>query len=169
MRNTISRILREARASAPVIAAASGLVCLPTYAAPGDLDPTFGDIGRLEPFPDLAGPIWSAEPFEDDVILGGGEYENCFFYCFYFPPHASGFAGRLDAEGAPDASFATAALADIQVFDVAVRDDGKAVGVVDPSRASPNGWPSFVSRATARSTRHLGPAASYAWVRARKP
>ena len=58
-------------------AVASALLCQGAWGAAGDLDPTFGDVGRV--VPGVAGPIWALEALDDDAALfGGGDY-----YCYY--------------------------------------------------------------------------------------
>ena len=131
MKNSVSAILREARISRSTLAAVSGLAAPLALAAPGDLDPTFGDVGRISPLPDvLDSPLWSIEPQDDGYLLGGGEY-NYSGYCFYcyYDYYSSGFTGRVDADGLTDPAFATAEIGDIQVLDVALQPDGKAIGV----------------------------------------
>ena len=43
--------------------------------APGDLDPGFGDVGRV--LPQGTGPVWALEAQDEDLIYAGGEY-----YCY---------------------------------------------------------------------------------------
>ena len=115
-----------------MIAALSGLAAPLALAAPGDLDPSFGDVGRINPLSDLSEvPIWSLEAQEDGFILGGGG-DNCGDYCSYYNYYSydyytSGFTALMDADGA--AELVSDALSDIQVLDVALQDDGKAIGV----------------------------------------
>ena len=79
IREAVLRALQQARHMAPP----AGIVLVASLAAPlaegapGDLDPTFGDAGRLE-LPDL-GPVWSLELEDDgDGFLAGGDY-----FCYY--------------------------------------------------------------------------------------
>ena len=86
IRNAISRILRHAREAAPAATAAlaSGLLCPLALGAPGDLDPSFGDVGRTGLMVDFAGPAWSVEPVDDgQVIFAGGDDNTCYsdYYC----------------------------------------------------------------------------------------
>ena len=95
-------------------------------AAPGDLDPSFGDVGRMSghPLASSYSSLWSVDVQADDsVVFGGGsEYYGWYTYEDYF-------IGRLLPNGAPDASFAAAALTSTAVYDTAVQPDGKVVGV----------------------------------------
>ena len=106
-------ILRQAQVSRPAIAALSGLavplvLAAPlALAAPGDLDPSFGDVGRINPLLDLSEfPIWSLEARDDGFILGGGG-DNCGYYCSYYNYYSydyytSGFTGLMDSDGAAE-------------------------------------------------------------------
>ena len=51
----------------PTTAIASGLLSQPSFAAPGDLDPTFGDMGRAS-FP-LKGEAFSVQELAADESL----------------------------------------------------------------------------------------------------
>ncbi len=107
-------------------AVAAGMTCAPAMAAPGDLDPSFGDVGRqssIEASPYYSG-LWSVDVQGDDSVLfgGGGEYDYYYSYDDYF-------IGRLLPNGAPDASFAAAALESTAVYDTTLQSDGKVVGV----------------------------------------
>lgn len=122
------------RGAAPTAVIASGLLSpLASWSAPGDLDPAFGEVGRVL-LPDLTGPAWSIEATDDDrLIAAGGDFTECdHFYCYYYNDfYTSGFASRLSAEGSLDPSFAAAPeLAGIEVLDIALQpDDGKVIGV----------------------------------------
>jgi uncharacterized delta-60 repeat protein len=95
----------------------------PAMAAPGDLDPAFGDVGRVGL--DVAGTLWSVDVQDDDTILfAGGDY-----YCGYYFCDALDFTGRLLADGTPDAGFAAATLEQTVVYDSALQADGKLVNV----------------------------------------
>ena len=128
--NKVSTILRQAQVSRPAIAALSGLATPLALAAPGDLDPSFGDVGRINPLSDLSElPIWSLEAQEDGFILGGGG-DNCEYYCSYYyyrRYYTSGFTALMDSDGAAES--VSDDLSDIQVLDFARQDDGKAIGV----------------------------------------
>jgi hypothetical protein len=88
IKSAISRILRHAREAAPTATAAlaSGLLCPLALGAPGDLDPSFGDVGRTELMVDFAGPAWSVEPVDEgQIIFAGGDDFTCYYdyYCGY--------------------------------------------------------------------------------------
>ena len=95
------------------------------WSAPGDLDPTFGDVGRVSAIGQPT--IWSLDVLDDgDVIFGAGDEYCSYWYAGCFPN--AGF-GRLLASGAPDPAFTAAALQDVVIFDSAVQDDGSLVAV----------------------------------------
>lgn len=108
------------------IALASGLLCPAAWGAPGDLDPSFGEVGRLNPWPELPyGTAWAVEALdEDEMLVAGGEY-----YDGYYGSYLNDFATRLLSTGERDATFAAAQLENTDVYDIAVQSDGKAVGV----------------------------------------
>ena len=95
------------------------------WSTPGDLDPAFGDVGRVS---NLGQPtIWSLDVLDDgDVIFGAGDEYCSYWYAGCFPN--SGF-GRLLASGEPDATFTAAVLQDTTIFDTALQDDGSLVAV----------------------------------------
>lgn len=105
-------------------ALATGLLSSAGWAAPGDLDPTFGDVGRVTGIPGLSGEAWALEALPDDDLLasgcGTGYYENCI---------ASAFLGQFNADGSVYKSISDALLANTVVFDLALQPDGKIVGV----------------------------------------
>ena len=103
---------------------AFGMLSPASLAATGDLDPGFGDIGRLV-LPDFLGPAVTVDEQDDNIILAGGKLVP------QFGDHrkAFGFARRLSATGALDATFAAAALDDLMVVDLVVQPDGTIVGV----------------------------------------
>jgi uncharacterized delta-60 repeat protein len=94
-------------------------------AAPGDLDPSFGDVGRRS---DINVPwyasLWSIDVRDDDSVLfgGGGEYT-------YYNDYIDEFVGMLQPDGAPDPGFVAAVLDRTAVYDTVLQSDGKAVGV----------------------------------------
>ena len=81
-------------ASAAAVAA-TGLLGPAALAAPGDLDPSFADVGRWSG-PDLDGPLWSLDVQDDAILFGGGE-EYCYCGCDLYD-----FTGRLLADGTID-------------------------------------------------------------------
>lgn len=119
------------RIVAPTAAFATGLITPLALAGPGDLDPAFGRLGRVSDLPNLDGPAWSLDARDGDILFGGVE-DYCYYFCDY-----TGFASRLDADGGLDAAFAAAKLDRIDVRDVAMQPDGKAVAVGTDRRAFP--------------------------------
>lgn len=120
-----------ARGLAPSAAVASGLLSPIALGASGDFDPSFADVGRLGPLTELPGPAWSLQVPDDDdgVIFAGGNFDDgCgdSWYCYY-DFDASGFLGRLSDTGSIEQT--TAGLEDIEVLDVALQPDGKAIAV----------------------------------------
>ena len=112
----------------PAATMTSALLSPLALGAPGDLDPAFGDLGRLGPI--LNGPAWSLQSLDDDsILLGGGGLES--YYSFYYAASydTTNFVSLVSDAGAIDPSFAAAAFADTQVFDVARQPDGQIVAV----------------------------------------
>jgi len=94
-------------------------------AAPGDLDPTFGKVGRVSGIvPAVVACLTSVDVRDDDAVFsgGGGEYD-----CY--ASYVDDFVGRLLPDWMPDAGFAAAALDRTAVYDTALQPDGKLVGV----------------------------------------
>ena len=120
------------RIVAPTAALATGLVTPLALAGPGDLDPTFGKVGRVGDLPNLDGPAWSLDTRDGDILFGGVE-DYCYYYCDY-----TGFTSRLDPDGGLDAAFAAAKLDRIEVRDVAMLPDGKAVAVGTDRKSYPD-------------------------------
>lgn len=116
------------RLVAPTAAVATGLVSPLAWGAPGDLDPSFGDLGRVSGLPDLEGPAWSVESGEGGgaVLVGSMEYCDCYDY-YWGSCDKTGFSARLDTHGQLDPSYAIGQLADADVRDVVVQPDGKVV------------------------------------------
>ena len=110
--------------AAAAAVAATGLLGPAALAAPGDLDPTFADVGRWSG-PNLDGPLWSLDVQDDDAIVFGGGVEYCYFGCYYL----SDFTDRLLPDGTIDPGFAAASLAETVVYDTALQGDGKVVAV----------------------------------------
>src|SRR5215469_3483189 len=124
----ISRIVKGV---VPTSAIASGVLSQPAFGGPGDLDPTFGDMGRVSAL-SLKGPAWSVEALAGDrSLIAGGEVvfrpmESCDYYnsC-----HADGFIGQFSPAGSLDLEVAAAQLSTTEVFDFALQPDGKVVAV----------------------------------------
>ena len=127
---------------AAAVAAIAGVSAAPeeAWSAPGDLDPTFGDVGRVS---GLEQPtIWSLDVLDDgDVIFGAGDEYCSYWYSGCFP--SSGF-GRLLASGAEDPAFTAASLQGTTIFDAALQDDGSLVAV--GHRLAGNHWRLVVVR-----------------------
>lgn len=122
-----------ARGVMPTAAVVSGLLSPVCQGAPGDLDPSFADHGRLGPLFGFSGPIWSLEPLaNDEMFFGGGNFdEGCFgggWYCYY-EFDASGFFGKLSTQGVVDPAYDAAGLENTEVRDVVLQPDGKAIAV----------------------------------------
>jgi uncharacterized delta-60 repeat protein len=115
----------------PTTAIASGLLSQPSFAAPGDLDPTFGDMGRAS-FP-LKGEAFSVQELAaDESLIAGGEehfHFRCGYYQYFCSPTVDGFMGQISPTGSLDLKVAGALLAGTEVFDLALQPDGKVVAV----------------------------------------
>jgi len=122
-------IPRIVKSIVPTTAIASGFLSPPSLGAPGDLDPTFGDMGRVVSALNFHGPAWSAQPLAaDESFMAGGEY--CDYYCgYYYASYADGFMAQISPSGALDLTVAAAPLAETEVFDFALQPDGKVVAV----------------------------------------
>ena len=115
----------------PTTAIASGLLSQPSFGAPGDLDPTFGDMGRAS-FPYKGAAFRVQQLTADDTLIAGGEEHNlfhCGYYYEYFCPHVDGFVGHVSRTGSLDLDVAGALLGETEVFDFALQPDGKVVAV----------------------------------------
>ncbi len=97
-----------------------------TLAASGDLDPGFGDVGRLV-FPDFPGPALSVAAQDNSIILTGGEVVPDFDSTAN--DIAQGFAVRVSNAGLIDAAFAAPDLGGVMVIDAEVQSDGRIVGI----------------------------------------
>ena len=134
LHSSIVDVLRRARAAAPAAALASATA----LAAPGDLDPSFGDVGRAYELLNLSGTAWSIEAQgEDDSIVAGGD----FYTGYYYYDDTWGYAQRLSGDGSADPVFAAPGIVGTEVLDVAVEADGRMTGVgrtagVDASSSS---------------------------------
>jgi uncharacterized delta-60 repeat protein len=102
-----------------------GLAGTPAQAAPGDLDPAFGDVGRnadLQPY--YWTSLQSSGVAADDSVLFGGGGEYCYFGCY-----EDFFVGALLPDGTIDSGFVRPQLAKTVVRDTALQSDGKFVAV----------------------------------------
>ena len=127
MNDKIPKTIRHVLRAAPAAALATGIVCPAALGDPGDLDPTFADVGRFvfAPPDDRKGRAQSIVVQDDDYIFAGGGLA----YGFY-ETDTLGFADRLSVDGAFDAAFDAPDLANTLVIDVEVQpDDGKIVGI----------------------------------------
>jgi uncharacterized delta-60 repeat protein len=108
----------------PAAVIASGLIApLPAWTAPGDLDPGYGDVGRVEL--DLSRAAWSIEAEEDGYLLTGAQPESCYFYCV----EGTDFNTRLLDDGSLDEAYSAAELEDVLGYDSVLQPDGKGVTV----------------------------------------
>jgi len=126
MNDKIPKTIRQVLRAAPAAALATGIVSPAALGDPGDLDPTFADVGRFTPPPDdRKGRAQSIVLQDDDYVFAGGGLA----YGFY-ETDTLGFADRLSVDGAFDAAFDAPDLANTLVIDVEVQpDDGKIVGI----------------------------------------
>jgi uncharacterized delta-60 repeat protein len=106
------------------VALATGVFCPAAIGDPGDLDPTFGDVGRVETLSGLNGTAASLALQNDDVIIAGGE---AMFNPIIRRGVVRGFVSRLTDSGQVDSTFA-AGLSGVQVFDIEVSHQ-RVVGV----------------------------------------
>jgi uncharacterized delta-60 repeat protein len=84
MASTSSDDVRSSRFIIPAVSIAASLTSHPALSAPGDLDPTFGDVGRAQLPVDLEGAIWSlAVGDEGGVNFAGVDSDYCYYneYC----------------------------------------------------------------------------------------
>ncbi len=116
-----------AKGVAPTAAVASGLMSPGAFGASGDLDPTFGDVGRVTDALDFAGTAWSVQPLANDAsIFAGGRESSRFYYSSDYIDE--GFEGRLTGTGSLESRFG-AIPARTEVRDIALQDDGKPIAV----------------------------------------
>jgi uncharacterized delta-60 repeat protein len=119
------------RGVAPTAAVASGLLPAPVLSAPGDLDSTFGDFGRVGPIMDFSGPAWSAALLGNDTtLIAGGDFGCHDYFCYYYSrPVASNFLSELSTTGLPEPGFVPAQVKNTQVLDVALLPGGGIIAV----------------------------------------
>lgn len=105
------------------VAAACGLLSPVAWSAPGDLDPSFGDVGRaIYGVGDAWGAVWALALEGDDVLFSGGEEETGWY-------DSLGIIGRLDASGQPDVAFLPYSLYGAEFRDIRRQADGKVIAV----------------------------------------
>ncbi|MGB5347331.1 MAG: Calx-beta domain-containing protein [Woeseia sp.] len=128
MKTTTTRLIPLIAAGiAPVTAVTTSLMSPLAMSAQGDLDPGFGDVGRLGPI--LNGPAWSLKAQDDgSILLAGGRYAFPSYYYYNFAV-ASNFVRRVSDTGLIDAGFMAATIADTQVLDIVRQPDGQVVAV----------------------------------------
>lgn len=115
----------------PTTAIASGLLSQPSWGAPGDLDPAFGDMGRAS-FALKGAAFRVQELTADESLIAGGEllvHFRCDYYNYFCPFAADGFIGQASPTGSLDLKLATDLLSKTEVFDFALQPDGKVVAV----------------------------------------
>jgi uncharacterized delta-60 repeat protein len=127
IKEAVFRALQQARHTAPRagIALAAGLAVPLAEGAPGDLDPTFGDAGRLTL--DDSGPVWSLELADDgEGFLAGGDY----YYSYYDADCCvSSFTQPFSSTGQLDLDYTHPELPGTLILDTARQPDGKVVGI----------------------------------------
>jgi len=104
-------------------AVTTALLSPPSFAAPGDLDPAFGDVGRLGPI--LDGPVWSLEPQTDgSMLLGGGSPGFSYWGDWIGEPS---FVQLVSEAGVTDPALAVRDFGTTQIVSVARQPDGKVI------------------------------------------
>jgi uncharacterized delta-60 repeat protein len=125
-------IPKTLKAFVPTTAIVSGLLSQSSSAAPGDLDPTFGDLGRVSTGFNFKGPAWSVQALAGDksLIAGGEDNIHLHGYCSYYNDcHSDGFIGQFSLAGSLDLAVEAAPLSTTEVLDFALQPDGKVVAV----------------------------------------
>ncbi|RPI13056.1 MAG: hypothetical protein EHM60_10150 [Lysobacterales bacterium] len=113
------------RLVAPTAAAAvTSLLSQAAWTAPGDLDPSFGDVGRSI-LSDSYGSVRGLVTDGDDVLFAGDGQS----YEYYSGYDMGGFVDRFDAAGDKDVLFGALRLDLASFSDVAWQVDGKVVAV----------------------------------------
>ncbi len=117
------------------LAIAGSLLAAAAEAAEGDLDPAFGDVGRVGPITSLLGNAWSMEAMPDGSLMLAGGHARLVCPrddpgCYDWGPvgySATNFLTRVSNAGHIDDGFQSAILTDTQLFAVARQPDGKFV------------------------------------------
>lgn len=106
--------------------AVAGLASASAFAAPGDLDPSFGDVGRQSVLRTSGAsvPLRSIEAGDDDSVMFGGSEIYCPFGCY-----ENYYIGKLTAAGLPVPDFNPRPFEFLQVLDTASQPDGKRLVV----------------------------------------
>ncbi len=119
------------RSIVPGAAVASSVLSPPALGATGDLDQTFGNLGRVGPMINLDGPAWALQDKGNGSIIIAGGDEDCTGYNCYYAEYddATEFVEQLTGTGTIDSSFDAISLQHTQVFDVVLQPDGKVVAV----------------------------------------
>jgi uncharacterized delta-60 repeat protein len=118
----------------PAAAIAAGLTCQTAVPAPGDLDPSFGNVGRVGALPGIEGAIWSLEASAVGAIVVGGGTDDEFceyaeYYSYYYSCLDDGFAGFVEQDGRSSGAFADPSPDKIEVRDLARQSDRKVIAV----------------------------------------
>ena len=123
-----------AKGVVPGATVASGLLSPLALAAPGDLDPAFGDLGRLGPI--LEGPAYTLDLQDDgSFLVAGGREDLCGWYCVYYWYYysadlvPSNFVDLMDETGSIIPDFNAQLPQDMQVLDAAVLPGGATIAV----------------------------------------
>ena len=125
-------ILSFSNCAIGVLAIGGCLLAAPVDATEGDLDPAFGDVGRVGPIPSVPGTAWSIHAMEDgSLFIGGGEVSlicrpdapGC-TYWDHVGYAAKSFLIRVSDAGQLDESFEIAAR-DFHLLAIARQSDGK--------------------------------------------
>jgi len=103
----IAKAYRCARHAAPLAAVATSAISPAALGDPGDLDPSFADVGRYYLPVDGAAVLWSIDPQYDGLLLSGGfeGYLRGPGYGYSGPPprrYVRGFNIRMSGDGMPD-------------------------------------------------------------------
>ncbi len=117
------------RGVAPAAAITLGLPPDQALCAPGDLDPSFGSLGRVGPLADLKGTAWSIQPLSADSTLVAGGDVQCEYFCFYSQPTLSAFFEELSGDGSVNPGFQAQLPSGTRVLDSAQLSDGSLIGV----------------------------------------
>jgi len=125
MKKGRNRRLLTTAGMVPAATVTTALVSPTALGASGDLDPSFGDVGRLGPI--LNGPIWSLEPQTDGSTLLGGGGPGFFYWGDWYG--VAGFVGRVSESAVPDALLFPIEFDNTQIIDVVRQPDDYIVAV----------------------------------------